>query len=151
MRVRDLVFMMGEFQARFPLDREYCTNHMWAQDQGEVTRFGFTAYAVRLMRDVYFLDWSVDEGSLLSRQQQIGSIESKKAESDLYAPVDGRLVRFNKALMEDPSAINADMYGHGWLFEIRRDGGELLSAQEYLEHLGPVWEITQRALKRQFG
>lgn len=147
----ELVFMMGKFEARFPTDRQYATNHVWAREHAGVTRFGFTAYAVRLMLDVYFLDWVVAEGRLLSRHEHIGSIESKKAESELYAPVAGRLVRFNESLMDDPSAINADMYGRGWLFEMHRDGEALLSAEDYLEHLGPVWKITQRALKKQFS
>src|SRR6056297_1866154 len=100
------VFMMGNYAARFPCDRGYCVNHMWAQRRTTLTRFGFTAYAVRLLRDVYFLEWSVDENSWVNRQQQIGFIESKKAESDLYAPMAGLLVRFNPALLEDPSTIN---------------------------------------------
>ncbi|MFW6168944.1 MAG: glycine cleavage system protein H [Planctomycetota bacterium] len=145
----ELVFMMGNFQASFPSDRRYCTNHMWAQTRNELTRFGFTAYAVRLLRDVYFLDWSVDENSVLGRRQQIGSIESKKAESDLYAPLAGRLVRFNPALLEDPSTINVDQYGHGWLFEMQVHGDRSLSVREYVEHLESVWKITQRTLKGQ--
>lgn len=147
----ELVFMMGNFQASFPSDRRYCTNHMWAQRRNELTRFGFTAYAVRLLRDVYFLDWSVDENSVLSRRQQIGSIESKKAESDLYTPLAGRLVRFNPALLEDPSTINVDQYGHGWLFEMQVDGDRSLSVRQYVEHLESVWKITQRTIKGQLN
>ena len=52
----DLVFLMGAYEAHFPTDRAYCTNHMWAQPHGDAHRFGFTAYAVRLLQDVYFLD-----------------------------------------------------------------------------------------------
>ena len=147
----DLVFMMGEFEARFPIDREYCTNHMWAQRLGDVTRFGFTAYAVRLLQDVYFLEWDVDGDSTLNQRQQMGSIESKKAESDLYAPTQGMLVRFNETLMDDPSAINVDKYGEGWLFEMRTEETDVLSPQDYLQHLESVWEITQRTIKGQLN
>ncbi|MFO7902481.1 MAG: glycine cleavage system protein H [Pirellulaceae bacterium] len=145
----ELVFMMGNFKASFPTNRQYCTNHMWAQRRDEVTRFGFTAYAVRLLRDVYFLEWSVDENSVVSAGQRIGAIESKKAESDLYAPVAGHLSRFNPALLEDPSTINKDTYGHGWLFEMGVDGNPFLSVHGYLEHLESVWTITQRTIKGQ--
>ncbi len=147
----DLVFMMGQFEARFPTDREYCTNHMWARTIGEVTRFGFTAYAVRLLQDVYFLEWSVDDDCQLDARQTMGAIESKKAESDLYAPATGRLVRFNESLMEDPSAINVDMYGEGWLFEMQLDAPAVLSVQAYAKHLESVWEITQRTIKGQLS
>jgi glycine cleavage system H protein len=147
----ELVFMMGEFEARFPTDRLYCANHMWALDVGQAFRFGFTAYAVRLLQDVYFLEWTVDDDMQLSHRQEIGNIESKKAESDLYAPAGGRLVRFNEALLDDPSAINVDKYGQGWLFELQAETDSLMSAQQYIEHLDSVWEITQRTIKGQLN
>ena len=55
-----IIFMMGKFEVRFPTDRKYAKNHMWAQAHGDDFRCGFTAYAVRLLQDVYFLDWSID-------------------------------------------------------------------------------------------
>lgn len=145
------VFMMGEYEATFPTDREYCTNHMWALRFGGVTRFGFTAYAVRLLQDVYFLEWTVDETCHLTQRQTIGAIESKKAESDLYSPADGQLVRFNEALLDDPSAINVDKYGEGWLFEMQDEDNSFMSADEYIAHLDGVWEITQRTIKGQLN
>ena len=147
----DVVFMMGNFEARFPCDRRYCTNHMWAQQNGATTRFGFTAYAVRLLQDVYFLEWTVDEGTTVQARQEIGAIESKKAESSLYAPADGQLLCFNEVLMEDPSAINVDKYGDGWLFEMDMDTTTTISPDEYVQHLGSVWPITQRTIKGQLG
>ena len=73
-----LTFMMGEFEAEFPVDRQYASNHMWALPTGDRFRFGFTAYAVRLLQDVYFLDWLVDAPVSLSSGKEFGSIESKK-------------------------------------------------------------------------
>jgi glycine cleavage system H protein len=146
-----LTFMMGKFAAEFPTDRQYAKNHMWSERRGEVLRFGFTAYAVRLLQDVYFLDWSVDSGTQLAERQEIGSIESKKAESSLYAPVAGRLLRFNEELLSDPSAINLDKYGAGWLFEIEARGDTLLDPPGYIQHLTAVWEVTQRTIKGQMN
>lgn len=146
-----LVFQMGQFPAELPVDRLYARNHMWAQSQGDVWRFGFTAYAVRLLQDVYFLDWTVDAGSVLTERQELGQIESKKAESALYAPVAGELTRFNPALLKDPSRINVDKYGEGWLFEMRGTGIGLLQPVDYLAHLSAVWEITQRTIKGQLN
>jgi len=145
-----LTFMMGEFPALFPSDRQYAKNHMWAMKLSEqVFRFGFTAYAVRLLQDVYFLEWSIERGARLADRQEIGAIESKKAESALYSPIAGTLARFNEALLSDPSTINVDKYGGGWLFDIEGDGGHLLSPREYVEHLEAVWEVTQRTIKGQ--
>lgn len=147
----ELVFMMGQFEARFPTDRQYAKNHMWAEPRDGGFRFGFTAYAVRLLQDVYFLDWSVDAGATLREKQLIGAIESKKAESDLFAPIGGQLIRFNDELLSDPSSINVDKYGAGWLFEMQGPGNGLLSPAEYIEHLDSVWEVTQRTIKGQLN
>ena len=151
-----LTFMMGEFEAEFPTDRSYAKNHMWAQvsdcetDPARV-RFGFTAYAVRLLQDVYFLDWLTDAPATVTASQEIGSIESKKAESALFAPSAGQLLAFNETLMEDPSAINTDKYGDGWLFEMLGESDEFLTASQYVEHLDEVWAKTQRTIKGQLN
>lgn len=145
----NLIFMMGEFEAEFPADRHYCSNHMWAISEGDRVRFGFTAYAVRLLQDVYFLDWLVESPTTIKHQQEIGSIESKKAESSLYAPVDGKLSLFNEALMDDPSAINTDKYTAGWLFEVESANGPLLTPEEYLDSLVDAWKKTERTIKGQ--
>lgn len=177
-----LVFMMGEYEAHFPIDRVYARNHMWAMavsdagggdgDRGSTVseippeggttnlstdvascrwRFGFAAYAVRLLQDVYFLDWDVDVPAALSAGQAIGAIESSKAESSLHAPIDGTLVQWNEPLLKDPTAINVDKYGAGWLFEMSGGGDTLLSPDQYLEHLTAVWEVTQKTIKGQFN
>ena len=143
--------MMGEFEALFPTDRQYAKNHMWGLQKDGVFRFGFAAYAVRLLQDVYFLDWTVDAGVDLVERQEIGAIESKKAESDLFAPMAGKLVRLNEELLSDPSGINVDKYGKGWLFEMDGPGAELLTPEQYVEHLESVWEVTQRTIKGQLN
>ncbi len=147
----ELSFWMGRYEARFPRDRRYARNHMWALELDGRIRFGFSAYAVRLLQDVYFLDWMIDAGMALSDRQEIGSIESKKAESSLYAPVPGRVVAINESLMDDPSAINVSAYGEGWLFELECSGEALMSCEEYIEFLTDVWEVTQRTIKGQLN
>jgi glycine cleavage system H protein len=146
-----LFFNMGEYHAVIPADRLYAPNHMWAAAQDGPLRFGFTAYAVRLLQDVYFLDWIVAAGADLAEKEEIGQIESKKAEASLYAPMAGRLVRFNEELLRDPSAINVDGYGSGWLFEMDGIDADLLSPGDYLDHLAAVWEVTQRTIKGQLN
>jgi glycine cleavage system H protein len=147
----ELVFMMGQFAARVPTDRRYARNHMWALPHGAVLRCGFSAYAVRLLQDVYFLEWTVDAGSLLQERDEIGAIESSKAESSLYAPLAGRLERFNQNLLQDPSTINVDPYGEGWLFELSGSAAGALSPADYLVHLESAWTIAQRTIKGQIN
>ncbi len=148
--IAELVFMMGEHEARFPVDRQYAKNHMWAEPRAPGSyRFGLTAYAVRLLQDVYFLDLTIETGMTLTARQEIGSIESKKAESSLYSPIAGIVTAHNEALLDDPSAINLDKYGAGWMFELQADGAGLLSSDEYIQHLSAAWEIAQRTIKGQ--
>jgi len=159
----ELVFKMGQFAARFPTDRLYARNHMWGQPCEGGIRFGFSAYAVRLLQDVYFLDWIVEPGDSIQQRQQIGSIESSKAESDLYAPITGTVAQLNEELLSDPSHINVHTYGQGWLFVIRGNSdpqegsGEqgtrnvLISPEEYLEHLAASWDVAQRTIKGQIN
>ncbi len=146
-------FAMGEFSAEFPRDRQFATNHMWAkQVAADRWRFGLTAYAVRLLQDVYFLDWVVEPPQQISSRANIGSIESKKAESDLFAPIAGKFVAINEATIADPSLINADTYEDGWLIEIEADPtatGPLLQPDQYLAHLADAWDVAQRTIKGQ--
>ncbi len=146
-----LVFLMGKFEARFPTDRRYARNHMWAQSDNGAIRFGFSSYAVRLLQDVYFLEWSIDPDTRLREKQEIGSIESSKAESALYAPMAGRLTAFNESLLADPSTINVDNYGRGWLFAMEGAGEALLSPEAYLLHLEAAWKVAERTIKGQFN
>ena len=144
-------FAMGEFTAQFPRDRQYASNHMWAKEvEPSRWRFGLTAYAVRLLQDVYFLDWVVEPPGDLTHRSNIGSIESKKAESDLYAPIAGTLTAINETVLSDPSLINADTYEAAWLIEMQllsTDG--LLSPDGYASHLVDAWEVAQRTIKGQ--
>jgi glycine cleavage system H protein len=148
---RMLRFAMGEYEAQFPADLHYARNHMWAEQREQKWRFGFSMYAVRLLQDVYFLEWNLDPSTAVKERQEIGFIESKKAESDLFSPITGTLTEFNQELLADPSSINVDNYGSGWLFEIEGSGSELMTAEAYLEHLAAVWEVTQRTIKGQMN
>src|SRR5262249_16029545 len=130
-----------------PGELRYARNHMWCWEADGRLRFGFTSYAVRLMKDVYFLDWSVDAGAVVGLKQHIGHIETSKAQSDLFAPIAGTLVEFNQELLRDPSAINVDTYGPGWLFDMHGDAGATITVAEYYQYLEAGWETTQRILK----
>ena len=154
-----LTFMMGKFAAVLPADRRYARNHMWCwlgaispggppPAENLCWRLGFTTYAVRLMQDVYFLDWEVGDGAKVELKQKIGHIETSKAMSDLFAPLTGTILRVNPELLNDPSAINVDMYGTGWLFEMSTGAdSETMNVEEYVAFLEAGWEKTQNMLK----
>lgn len=142
--------MMGKYAARIPADRLYAENHLWLQAFEGRWRVGFTAYSVRLLQDVYFLSWSIDPQTAVRHKQEIGEIESSKAVSSLYAPFDGRILNFNESLLNDPSAINTDNYGHGWLYEFE-SSAEFLTPEKYIDLLEAGWEKTQRMIKGQMN
>jgi glycine cleavage system H protein len=148
-----LIFMMGNFSAEFPQSLLYAKNHMWSQPvDRDVFRFGLSAYAVRLLQDVYFFDLMIEPGMVVKSRQEIGSIESKKAESSLYSPVAGIVERINSGLLEDPTAINIDKYGEGWMMDLRLEPeaiAQLLAPVAYITHLEQAWEVAQRTIKGQ--
>jgi len=148
----ELTFLMGTHEATIPLDRRYSKNHLWLKplDEAGVVRVGLTGYSIRLLRDVYFLDWTTGPGFPIQNRQEIGQIESSKAVSGLYSPGEGEIVQFNESVLSDPSVINADGYGEGWLFDFRT--AELgMGPQEYVEHLADAWEVAQRTIKKQMS
>jgi glycine cleavage system H protein len=140
-------FMMGKYAAVLPGELLYARNHMWCEPDGGRCRFGFTSYAIKLMKDVYFLEWHLEGGDTVEPLQHIGNIETSKAESDLYAPLPGTITEFNRELLKDPSGINVDGYGAGWLFEMAADPQALLTVDQYHEFLDQGWEKTQRYIK----
>jgi glycine cleavage system H protein len=146
-----LTFLMGKHPAELPGDLRYCKNHMWCRPgENGAAVFGFSAYAVRLMQDVYFLEWRIDPG-LVTLKQEIGYIETQKATSGLYAPLAGRITRFNPELLADPSGVNSDGYGSGWLFELEGTLDGTLSVAEYHEFLVAAWAQAQRLIKGQLN
>jgi glycine cleavage system H protein len=147
----DLTFLMGKYAARLPAELRYARNHMWCRTADGRHRFGFSTYAVRLMQDVYFLDWSVNAGDAVAVKQPIGNIETSKAVADLYAPIAGTVEAFNTELLKDPSAINVDAYGPGWLFDMTGDADGLMDAAGYRDYLAATWESTQRLIKGQIN
>jgi len=146
----DLEFLMGKYVARIPADRVYAANHLWLKREGDLYRVGFTAYSVRLLQDVYFLSWSLDPQTRVRFKQEIGEVESSKAVSSLYAPCDGLVTIFNEKLLNDPSLINTDNYGAGWLYEFETNA-DLLSPSQYVDVLAAGWEKTQQMIKGQMN
>ena len=147
----ELTFLMGTHEAVFPTDRRYTRNHLWLKplpDAPGIKRVGLTGYSIRLLRDVYFLDWTAGTEFPVAKRQEIGQIESSKAVSGLYSPGDGLIVQFNEAVLSDPSVINTVGYGDGWLFDFRTDE-QGMDAEEYVAHLADAWEVAQRTIKKQ--
>ena len=146
-----LFFMMGQYKASVPDDRMYSPRHLWLQES-EFGRYrvGFTSYSVRLLQDVYFLEWSIDPGTIVRDKQEIGEVESAKAISSMFPHFAGKVLEFNQKLLNDPSGINADNYGSGWLYEFETSASSL-SATGYVEFLKSAWDDAQKTIKGQIN
>jgi len=117
-----------------PQDLRFAETHEWAKIEGEECTIGITAFAVEQLTDVVFVDLKPKVGDSVKVGGSIGEIESVKAVSDIYAPVDGIVTAVNKDLAVDPSLVSAEPYGKGWLLKVKvaaGAGSNLKSPDEY--------------------
>ena len=109
----------------------YTSEHEWVAVDGDIARIGITDYAADKLGDVVFVDLP-QAGTPAVAGRVVGEIESTKSVGELYAPVDGEIVEVNDALADDPSLVNSDPYGAGWMIAVRfTELPELLGADEY--------------------
>ncbi|MER7206629.1 glycine cleavage system protein GcvH [Streptosporangium sp. NPDC000239] len=117
-----------------PEELHYTKEHEWISgiDDGLTLTVGITAYAANALGDVVFVQLP-EAGSSLTAGEAVGEVESTKSVSDIFAPVGGEVVEVNEAVVDDPSLVNSDPYGDGWLFRVRLEGDpeDLLSPEEY--------------------
>lgn len=111
----------------------YATSHEWIENSGEIRSVGITDHAQHELTDVVYVELP-RPGRSVAAGEIVCVVESVKTASDIYAPAAGELVEVNDAVVDDPSLINSDPYGAGWLFKLRFEGGQtltLLSAEDY--------------------
>lgn len=96
---------------------KYTEDHVWVQVEGDHARIGITAHAQDALGDVVFIDLPVI-GKAIAQKETAGVVESVKAAADVYMPVSGQVTDVNEALRDDPSLVNTDPQGAGWLFKV---------------------------------
>jgi glycine cleavage system H protein len=104
--------------SNLPADRKYTEEHEWARKDGELVVIGITDHAQSALGDVVYLELP-DAGRKITKGQAFGVVESVKAVSDLYAPLDGEVVEANKALVDTPEQVNKDPYGAAWMIKVK--------------------------------
>ncbi len=108
-------------------------------DEEGVYFVGVTDYAQGELGDVVYVELP-EVGARFGKMEPFGTIEAVKAVSDLFCPVSGEVVEVNTALDDDPSLVNSDPYGEGWMIKLRVDEpaelDDLLDATAYRAHLG---------------
>ncbi len=118
----------------FPANLKYTREHEWIRAEDNQAVIGITEYAQKELGDIVFVDIDT-EGESLAAGERFGTVEAVKTVSDLYMPVSGVVLEFNKALESAPETVNKMPYGDGWMIRIEMsDPGqlsELMTSDEY--------------------
>ena len=104
--------------AENPKNLRYTKDHEWARRDGGGVVVGITAHAQEALGDVVFVELP-KVGDAVTAGSPFGVVESTKAVSELFAPISGKVTRVNGALTDEPSTLNSDPYGAGWIVEIQ--------------------------------
>jgi len=117
-----------------PENLYYTKEHEWTSVSEDIVTVGITDYAQGELGDIVFVELP-EIGMETTAAQPFGVIEAVKTVSDLYAPVSGKVVDINNALVNEPDLINKDPYGEGWIIKIQVENKEefnnLLDASRY--------------------
>ncbi len=110
----------------------YAASHEWVRVEGSEAVIGITHFAQDSLGDITFIELP-EVGATLAANQEMGSVESVKAASDIYCPVAGEVITVNEALENAPETVNQDPYGEGWMIRVRLAGepSGLLDAKGY--------------------
>jgi glycine cleavage system H protein len=127
--------------AEIPSDLLYTQEHEYVKtaEGGDVVFVGITDYAQGELGDIVYVELP-KVGATYGEHDVFGTIEAVKAVSELFAPVAGEVVEVNDRLDQEPSLVNSDPYGDGWMIKVRlADPGareKLMSAEDYKAHVG---------------
>jgi len=118
----------------YPENLLYNKSHEWADIEGEEATIGITSFAQEQLGDITFVELP-EVGDTLEAGDEMGSIESVKAASELYIPVSGEVIAVNEALEDTPEKVNEEPFEGGWLIKVKLtdEPKGLLSATEYAE------------------
>ena len=122
-----------------PTDLRYCPSHEWVRLEGDVATVGISDHAQEELTDVVFVELP-ELGRTVDPGDPTAVVESVKAASDIYSPVGGEIVEANPDVEADPSLVNTDPYGKGWIFKLKvknvADVEALMDATAYEAHIG---------------
>lgn len=123
----------------FPENLKYTKDHEWVRVEGNDAYIGITEFAQGELGDIVYVDVST-EGEELAKEEIFGTVEAVKTVSDLFMPISGKILEFNKGLDASPDSVNKDPYGDGWMIKVAikdtTELNDLLSAADYRALIG---------------
>lgn len=125
--------------ANTPEDNRYARSHEYIHVEGDTGTIGITDYAQKELGDVVFVELP-QVGTQLEAGDELGSIESVKAVSELFSPVTGEVIEVNETLADKPELVNTDPYGDGWMIRIKVANPEeidelMMTAEDYDDYV----------------
>jgi glycine cleavage system H protein len=125
--------------SKYPEDFRYTKEHEWVKVEGDTAVIGITDHAQKELGDIVYVDLP-KVGTRVEKGKSLGSVESVKAVSDIYAPISGEVIAINEALTTAPEKLNEDPHGAAWLVKVRitnpEEISQLLTAQDYQTYIG---------------
>ncbi|MCB9174807.1 MAG: glycine cleavage system protein GcvH [Flavobacteriales bacterium] len=122
-----------------PSELKYTKDHEWVKIEGDVAIIGITDFAQGELGDIVYVEVET-EGDTLDQEATFGTVEAVKTVSDLFMPVSGEVIEFNKGLERNPETVNTDPYGAGWMIKVKMtnssEASGLLSADQYKALIG---------------
>ena len=119
-------------------EKKYTKEHEWVEVNGDTATVGITNHAQESLGDIVFIDLPT-VGKEVKSNEELCVIESVKAASDIYAPIDGEVIEINNNLNDDASIVNQDPEKDGWIFKMRiadpSQYNNLMTLDEYLASL----------------
>lgn len=117
-----------------PSDLLYSSKHVWIKIEGNTALIGITDYAQQQLGDIIYIDIN-SLGNQLKLDEIFGTVEAIKTVSDLFMPVDGKVLEMNHELENLPTLVNTDPYGKGWIIKVQIQNNtlldQLLNAEDY--------------------
>ena len=118
--------------------KKYTKEHEWVEIDGDTATVGITNHAQESLGDIVFIDLPTI-GKEVKSNEELCVIESVKAASDIYAPIDGKVIEINNNLNDDASIVNQDPEKDGWIFKMKmadpNQYNNLMTLEEYLASL----------------
>ncbi|MGM0601413.1 MAG: glycine cleavage system protein GcvH [Candidatus Rifleibacteriota bacterium] len=113
---------------------KFTKNHEWVNLEGENATIGISAYAAEQLGDVVYVELP-EVGDSIKKGEPIGTIESVKTVSDLYAPVSGEVAELNEEIEDNPGLVNEEAQKGGWLLKVKvsdkNELNDLLNEEDY--------------------